>query len=306
MADVRSLGDVVESELRRLQTNQQPTGLPSGLDLERRVPGGIPRDKVTTVFAEAGNFKTTFKNHLLISMAERGHRVLDVSLEDSSELSAHRYLARLSGVPYGLISGGVMSEDQVGQLGVSKLAKDVADRVLVVDNIDPTVDNIFRCALEHRVEAVAVDYIQLISGHGSMKDRLDDLMIKAQKFAKRQRIAPIFISQQKQGNERDEKDDPRPKVGDGLGSSAMRIGSKLLLGLFRPAKYCPVPSNPKGPYGVYARFLSANPAHSEIYPQLIECWVLKNVLGAEAPVMLRVQPETGVMCNADEVVRPYI
>lgn len=270
------------------------------------MPGGIPRDKVTTIFSEAGNYKTTFKNHLLISMAERGHRVLDVSLEDSSELSAHRYLARLSGVPYGLISGGVMTADQVALLDVTKLAREVADRVLVVDNIDPTPDNIFRCALEHRVSAVAVDYIQLLSGAGSLKDRLDDMVFKAQRFAKRQRIAPILISQQKQGNERDEKDDPRPKKGDALGSSAMRTGSKLLMGLFRPYHYCKSPSNPKGPYGQYARFISANPAHADVYPDLLECWILKNVLGAELPVMLRVQPETGVMENFDSYMRPYL
>ncbi len=306
MALVRTLGEVVETELHRLQTCLEPTGLPSGLDLERRVPGGIPRDKVTTVFAEAGNFKTTFKNHLLISMAERGYRVLDVSLEDSSELSAHRYLARLSGVSYGAIAGGVISKDDLNKLGVTAAAKAVADRVLVVDNIDPTVDNIFRCALDNGVQAVAVDYIQLLSGGGSLKDRLDDLMVKAQRFAKKQRIAPILISQQKQGNERDEQDDPRPKVGDGLGSSAMRIGSKLLMGLFRPYKYCKAPSSVKGPYGMYSRFLSANPAHADIYPQIIECWILKNVLGAEAPVHLRVEPATGVMTNADELLRPYL
>lgn len=305
MAEVRTLGEVAASELQRLQTDQRPTGLPSGLGIERRVPGGIPRDKVTTIFAEAGNFKTTFKNHLLISMAEAGHRVLDVSLEDSTELSAHRYLSRLSGVPYGLIAGGVMSKEQVGQLEVTQTAREVADRVLIVDSIDPTPDNIFRCAVEQRVSAVTVDYIQLLAGPGGLKDRLDDLMIKAQRFAKKHRIAPIFISQQKQGNERDEADDPRPKKGDALGSSAMRIGSKLLIGLFRPYSYCKAPSSPKGPYGVYSRFVSANPAHAEIYPQFLECWILKNVLGAETPVLLKVQPETGVMSNADDLIRPY-
>ena len=270
------------------------------------MPGGIPRDKVTTIFAEAGNFKTTFKNHLLISMAEAGYKVLDVSLEDSNELSAHRYLSKLSGVPYGLIAGGVMTAEQAQSIEVTKAARKVADRVMLVDNIDPTPDNIFRCALENGANAVAIDYIQLVSGGGSLKDRLDDLMLKGQRFAKAKRIAPIFISQQKQGSERDEKDDPRPKVGDALGSSAMRTGSKLLMGLFSPYTYCKAPASPKGPYGVYARFMSANPDHADIYPQLLECWVLKNVLGANAPIMLRVQPETGLMENFDSYMRPYL
>lgn len=269
------------------------------------MPGGIPRDKVTTIFSEAGNYKTTFKNHLLISMAEAGYRVLDVSLEDSNELSAHRYLARLSGVPYGTISGGVCTNEQLAGIEVSQRAREIADRVMLVDSIDPTPDNIFRCALDNGAHAVAIDYIQLISGGGSLKDRLDDLMMKAQRFAKAKRIAPIFISQQKQGSERDENDDPRPKMGDAFGSSAMRTGSKLLMGLFCPYNYCKAPSSTKGPYGMYARFMSANPAHADIYPQLIECWILKNVLGTTEPIMLRVQPETGVMQNFDHYMEPY-
>lgn len=307
MAQVRTLAEVASAELDRLRTDTGPSGLPSGLDLERWVPGGIPRDKVTTIFAEAGNFKTTVKNHLLISMAESGHRVLDVSLEDSPELSAHRYLARLSGVPYGAISGGVMSDEQLESLGVPASAKATAERVLCVDSIDPTADNIFQLAMEQRVSAVAVDYVQQVSGHGSLKDRLDDLVMKAQRFSKRHKVAVILVSQQKQDSERGDSGDPRPQKGDALGSSAMRICSKLLIGLFCPSEYCKAPSSTKGPYGIYAKFLSAHPAHADIYPEIVEAIILKNVLGRpNCAVHLRVNRETGLVTNFDEYMRAFV
>jgi hypothetical protein len=85
----------------------------------------------------------------------------------------------------------------------------------------------------------------------------------------------------------------------------MRIGSKLLIGLFRPYEYCKAPGA-KGPYSMYGRFLSANPAHAEVYPSILECWILKNVLGEAAPVHLRVHPSTGVLESFDDYMRPYL
>lgn len=302
---VRTLGEVAATELQRLRADQRPTGLPSGLGIERRVPGGIPLDKVTTLFAESGHFKTTVKNHILISMAEAGYKVLDVSLEDSKELSAHRYLARLSGVPYGAIAGGVMSDEQLAALEVPPSATVVGNRVLVADDVEPTADAIFTMARDTGVHAVAIDYVQLLAGPGSLKDRLDELIVKSQRFSKKHKVAVLLVSQQKQAAER-EREDPRPDVNDMLGSSAMRIGSKLILGLFCPFNYCKAPSQTKGAYGPYARFLSANPVHADIYPEIVECWILKNVLGMPAPVHLRVNRATGLVSNADELMRPYL
>lgn len=302
---IRTLSDVCSTELTRLRTDQRPTGLPTGLGIERRVPGGIPCDKLTLLFAEAGNFKTTFKNHVLISMAEAGHKVLDVSLEDSAELSAHRYLARLSGVPYGVIAGGVMDQPQLDSLDLPASAAAVGARVLMGDTLKPTAEDIFQAAYDHNVDCVAVDYVQLIQGSGSLKDRLDDFVMKAQRFSKKHRKAVILVSQQKQENDRG--DDPRPQPGDMLGSSAMRIMSKLTIGLFCPSEYCKAPASTKGPYGMYAKFISAHPDHAELYPELLEAWVLKNVLGpAKTAIHLRVNRATGLIENYDEYMRSYL
>jgi KaiC/GvpD/RAD55 family RecA-like ATPase len=308
VAEVCTLGQVAATELNRLRLDNKPTGLPSGFDLERRVPGGIPRDKVTTIFAEAGNFKTTVKNHILISMAEAGHRVLDVTLEDSKELSAHRFLARHNGVSYGAISGGVLNSVDVARLELPPEARATADRIIMVDDIDPTVEAIFEMAnaaanSKAGLACLAIDYVQLLAGPGGMKDRLDHLMVTAQSFAKRRKVAVLLVSQQKQANER-ERDNPRPETGDMLGSSAMRIGSKLILGLFCPYNYCKAPSSTKGAYGMYAKYLSANPAHVETYPEILEAWVLKNVLGQEGALHLRVHRQTGVIENYDDAMRP--
>lgn len=284
-----------------------PTGLPTGLGLERRVPGGIPKDKVTTIFAESGNFKTTFVGHMQLAMAAEGHRCMFVSLEDSKELAAHRFLARTSGLNYGSISGGTLTKAEVGKLGFNGLARSTADRVWIVDDVEPSIHAILELATQAPgLDCVAIDYIQLLTGRGQKKDVLDEAVVASQAFAKKHKVAVILVSQQKQEKEL-ERDDPRPRVGDMLGSSAMRIGSKLILALFRPWLHCKVPTSLKGPYGMYGRYTTAAPSNIEQYPRFVEVHVLKNVLG-ESNVALHVlvNPATGVIENADSIMAPYL
>ena len=127
----------------------------------------------------------------------------------------------------------------------------------------------------------------------------------SQGFAKKSRMVVFLVSQNKQQHDRGE--DPRPQTGDMLGSSAMRIMSKLIIGLFCPSEYCKAPSSTKGPYGVYAKFMSAHPDHVDLYPELLEAWVLKNVLGAQkTAIHLRVNRATGLIENFDDYMRSYL
>lgn len=305
--NVRTLKEVIDAEVHRIQHNLAPTGLPAGLGLERRVPGGLPGDKITCLFADAGNFKTTVKNHMLVNMAADGHKVLDVSLEDSPELTADRYLARLSGVGYGSIAGGVLLPGEVADVASSAahIASDVAARNIVVpDNVEPTADAILSLARATRPRVIAVDYVQLLGGYGNEKQVLDDAVRKFQAYATTTKTCVLLVSQQKQHDEG--RPDPRPRLQDMLGSSAMRIGAKLVIGLFRPYNFAKAPSSPKGPYSMYTRFTSAHPDNLDLYPEILEAWVLKNVLGRTGAMHLRVHAETGVVDNFDDAMRPYL
>src|SRR5690606_2255166 len=102
------------------------------------------------------------------------------------------------------------------------------------------------------------------------------------------------------------RDDPRPRMQDMFGSSAMRVGCKLIVALFRPFNYTPAPTSSKGPYGMYARHNSAHPDNAERYRGILEAWVLKNVLGRTGALHLHVQEQTGVVENYDDAMRPYL
>ena len=308
---VYTLAEVVGAELDRLRLGCGPTGLPSGIGLERRVPGGISRDKVTTLFAESGSFKTTVLGTMQMAMALEGHRVLSVSLEDSKELASHRLLAAESGLAYGHISGGVLTAEEVGGLSLSERTRAAADRVYVVDDVEPYIDAILDLAGKalcspSGLSCLVIDYLQLLDGHGGEKDVITRAVKACSKFAKDHKVAVLLVSQQKQENERDH-DNPRPRLGDMFGSSAMRMCSKLVLGLFRPWKYQPLPSSSvKHWSSAYSRFMSAAPDHAEMYPGIIEIHLLKNVLGVEKPIHIYIDPPTGVVRNFDAEMAPYL
>lgn len=308
MASNRTLSDVLGVELARLQAGIRPTGLPSGIGLERRVPGGILGDKITAIFAEPGNFKTTLKNNILLAMASAGFRVLDASLEDLPELTAHRYMARHSGVGYGEIAGGTAAQVDIDRIGLT-LDHTAAKNIFVPpDDMAPTVGAITELALATNADCVAVDYVQLLgsdTGLNAEKQILDDAVKRFQRFARVTKTAVLLISQQKQQSD-EYRANPRPNLNDMLGSSAMRIGAKLVIGLFRPWNKCKAPTQAKGPYAMYQRYLTEDPDRISIYPEILEAWVLKNVLGNIGAMHLRVHPETGYIENFDDEMRPYL
>lgn len=284
--------------------NEFRPGLPSGVGLERFVPGGIPRDKVTVIFGDTGNFKTTVKNAIMFNLARAGHRVLDVSLEDSSSLTVARYLAQVHNLPYGLVASG---ECKVPAL--SEADREVLGRIVDGSKVRPSIGDIVACARANGVGAVFIDYVQLLDGCSGDHVELASAMRLAQLAAARDGVAYVLISQIKQEVKyraltRDKTGrpmgDPRPGIRDCFGSSAISTAAKLGIGVFRPWAYCAVPTNSNSPVGVYSSWLDRHPSVEEalqVYPKILELIVDKNVLGPSgqeaATVRCLVEPETG-------------
>lgn len=311
MSKACTLEQIADDELQRIRLDCRPTGLPSGIGLERRVPGGISRGMVTTLFAESGSFKTTVVGNVMLAMGAAGFKSLFVSLEDSRQLASHRLLARDSGVPYGEIAGGVLDAAQIAQLGLADESRRASRHVWVIDDsvVEPAIDAILHVAADAVTNAgiscLTVDYLQLLEGRGDERAVLKDAVVKSRRFAAKHNVAVLLISQQNDNNH--DRPNPRPQLRDMFGSSAMRMGSKLIVGMFRPYKYWPEPSSERDRMsGMYARFLSANPDHAALYPGILELHVIKNVLGNERPIHVLIDPPTGVLQNADGLMAPYL
>jgi KaiC/GvpD/RAD55 family RecA-like ATPase len=269
-------------------------GLPSGIGLECLVPGGIPRDKVTTVFSDEGTFKTTLVTQMQYSMAQEGP-VVSVSLEDSTKLVTDRLLGRMSGISFGRIHGGLLTDEERAVVYEAELSP-LMKNMYVVDDIEPTMQRCMDAALAvPGCRALFIDYVQLLDGK-DQKTTLEEAMKSAQLFAKRHRIGVVLVSQRKAVDQEGPRAaSPRPVTGDMFGSSALRMGTKLAVGLFRPWMWCKAPTQAKGPYGPYVRWLTSHPDHVDLYPNILEVHVTKQVCGPPGAYHVLVQPETGVI-----------
>lgn len=294
MSSLYSAYDLAAAEQARLRSGQtMERGLPSGIGLECLVPGGIPRDKVTAVFSDEGTFKTTLVTQMQYSMAFDGP-VVGISLEDSVQLCTHRLLGRASGISFGRIHGGLLTDDERACV-VDAHLNPALRNMLLVDDIEPTIERCFDAALAvPGCRALFIDYIQLLEGRGDQKSTLEHAVTQCQHFAKRHRMAVVLVSQRKTIDlEGARRDNPRPQTSDMFGSSSMRMGVKCAVGLFRPWHWCKAPTQIKGPYGPYVKWLSSHPDHAELYPNLLEVHVTKQVCGPPGAYHVLVNPETG-------------
>ncbi len=277
-----TLADVSDSEIERIHssTHERVQGLPSGLGLERAVPGGISRGWVTSVSAESGNFKTTIKNNLVRGIASAGHRVLDCSFEDQDELTAARHLAGECGINYGKIASHALTGAERDRIRLTDEGRRIAENIIMGGSVLPNADEIIRTArfYKHKggLSAVTVDYVQLLesrNGRLSPKEVLDEAMRKFQLAAKRDNLAYIILSQVKQ--DVNSRTDKRPQITDMLGSSAMRTASKLMIGSYKPSYYDKTPAKNSG----YENLYNNHPNGHEVYENMLELHLLKNVLG---------------------------
>lgn len=303
MSKLFTLHELAAEEQGKLRSGVvQERGLPSGVGLECLVPGGVPRDKVTCLFSDEGNFKTTVATQMMYTMASEGP-VVSISLEDSAQLCTHRMLGRASGVNFGRIHGGLLTEAERAVVSEAYLSPAMRN-IFIADDVEPTMERCMAAALAvPGCLALFIDYVQLLDG--DQKTTIENAMKSAQLFAKRYRIGVVLVSQRKtidmEGNRRD---NPRPVTGDMFGSSALRMGTKLAIGLFRPWSWVKSPTTPKGPYAMYTKWMSANPAHIELYPNILEVHITKQVAGPPGAYHVLVQPETGVITPYD--LRAYL
>jgi replicative DNA helicase len=285
------LSDIAVTEIGRIRDGvQRIQGIPSGVNLECLVPSGIPRGKLTTVYSSEGSFKTTFVAQTAFSASRAGFRVLNVTFEDSAELFAHRFLARLSGVPFGLIHAGTLTEAQRETIAEVKVSPTAAN-VTVVDDLETRWERVEAAVRANQgCDLLIVDYIQML---GRDPTTLDNAVFGAQRLAKELNIAIVFVSQRTKIEQGDEN--PRPQTSNMFGSSALRMGSKVAIGLFRPWAFCKVPTQVKGPFGPYVRWLSSHPDHVDVYPNVVEVHITKSFAGPPGAYHVLVEPETGII-----------
>lgn len=243
------ISSLVSKAITQLQTikdhKDSVTGVPSGfVELDRITSGWQPSDLIV-VAARPGMGKTAF----VLSMArnaavEFNKPVAFFSLEMSSLQLTNRLISAETEIPAEKIRKGNLEEHEWTQL-VHKVDA-LSDAPLYID--DTPAINIFelrakarRLKMQHDIQMIIIDYLQLMSGTGENRNsnreqEISNISRSLKTIAKELNIPVIALSQLNRSVET-RGGDKRPQLSDLRESGAIEQDADMVIFLYRPEYY---------------------------------------------------------------------
>ncbi len=244
--DVVSVRDLVLSAIERIDASSKGQGVVTGLatgfpDMDYQLAGLQPSDLILLA-ARPSMGKTA----LALSIAEyvaihENNPVAIFSLEMSREQLVNRLLAMESRVDSRLIRNGNLTDKDWSHLieGSSK----VAEAPIFIDDtpgisVSELRSKCRKLKLEHDIQLVVVDYLQLMSGARRMDNRqqeISDISRGLKQIARELNVPVLALSQLSRQVE--QRPDRRPMLSDLRESGAIEQDADVVMFIYREAYY---------------------------------------------------------------------
>ncbi len=247
--DIVPISEVVMNSLERIQTaaksNDPVTGIASGFtDLDMKTAGFQPSDLVL-IAARPSMGKTAF----VLNIAEyacfrKNYTCMIFSLEMSKEQLVNRLLAMESRVDSSKIRVGNLNDDDwesiidsAGMIGKSNLVIDDTPAITVSE----LRTKCRRYKLEHGLDMVIIDYLQLMSGSGtgrgevSRQQEISDISRSLKALARELKVPVLALSQLSRAVE--QRPDHRPMLSDLRESGAIEQDADVVMFIYRDDYY---------------------------------------------------------------------
>jgi len=218
------------------------TGVPSGLvDLDE-LTSGFQRSDLVIVAARPSMGKTSLVlNMALHSAIEAGKSVGIFSLEMSKEQLFMRMLTSEARVDAHRFRGGFLGEQDYARL-VDAFARLHDARVFIDDTPSAGILEMRaksrRLKMEHGLDMIVIDYLQLMQGRGRFENRQQELasISRSLKILAKELEVPILaLSQLSRAPET--RGDHRPQLSDLRESGALEQDADVVLFIFREDMY---------------------------------------------------------------------
>ncbi|MFC2115186.1 replicative DNA helicase [Bacteroidota bacterium] len=220
------------------------SGVPSGYTKLDRLTSGWQRSDLIIVAARPSMGKTALALSMARSIAvEHKRPIAFFSLEMSSIQLVNRLIVSETELPSDRIRNGRLEEFEWKQLDYK--IKGLVEAPIYID--DTPAISIFelrakcrRLKVQHQIEAVFVDYLQLMSGtgdsRGSREQEVSNISRSLKSIAKELDIPVIALSQLNRSVEL-RSGNKRPQLSDLRESGAIEQDADLVLFIHRPEKY---------------------------------------------------------------------
>lgn len=242
------LGELVDSGYQLIEQLQQHkglvTGVPSGFQDLDELTSGFQRSDLVIVAARPSMGKTSLVLNIALHCGvEAGRTVGIFSLEMSKEQLFMRMLTSEARVDAHRFRGGFLGEQDYARL-VEAFGRLHEAKVFIDDT--PSVGILEmrakarRLKLEHGLDLLVVDYLQLMQGRGRFDNRQQELasISRSLKVLAKELDVPILaLSQLSRAPE--SRGDHRPQLSDLRESGALEQDADVVLFIFREEMYAP-------------------------------------------------------------------
>ena len=220
------------------------TGLETGfMDLDYKTSGLQPSDLVL-IAARPSMGKTAFVLNLAQHMAfKRNHAVAVFSLEMSKEQLVNRMLSLESHVDAQKIRTGRLTDEE--WMNLVEGSANIANSKLIIDDTPGISLSLLRSKcrrlkIEHDIQIVIIDYLQLMSGdnNGSAASRqqeISDISRGLKALAREMNVPVVALSQLSRALE--QRPDHRPMLSDLRESGAIEQDADVVMFLYREGYY---------------------------------------------------------------------
>lgn len=244
--DFVPISQVVMNALNRIEIASKNkgsvTGIPTGfIDLDYRTAGMQPSDLIL-IAARPSMGKTAFELNLAEYMAfKKNYTVALFSLEMSKEQLVNRMFSLEAGVDAQKLRTGQLSDQEwerliegAGVIGKSNLIIDDTPGI----NISELRSKCRKYKLEHNLDIIMIDYLQLMTGSGRAESRqleIADISRSLKGLARELNVPVIALSQLSRAVE--QRPDHRPMLSDLRDSGAIEQDADVVMFLYRDDYY---------------------------------------------------------------------
>ena len=243
------LGDLAVKAQKELESLSKKeigmTGVPSGFTELDRITNGWQRSDLIIVAARPGMGKTAFTLALAKNAALDYKRpVAFFSLEMSALQLTHRLMSMVAEIPGSKLRNAQLEDYEWQQLNSS--VERFSDVPIFID--DTPAINIFelrakarRLKMQHDIQMIIIDYLQLMSGtvdskQGNREQEISNISRALKSIAKELDIPVIALSQLNRSVET-RGGDKRPQLSDLRESGAIEQDADMVIFIYRPEYY---------------------------------------------------------------------
>jgi replicative DNA helicase len=242
----------VFKQIEDLSNRKVPvTGLESGFaDLDRMTAGLHPSDLII-VAARPGLGKTSICLNIAAHVAIRKHKTVGIfSLEMSKEQLVKRFLCSEARIDAHRVNTGFLNKDDWTKL--SRASGELSEtKIFIDDTASVSVSELRtkarRLSLEHGLDLVVIDYLQLMSGstqrYENRTQEISQISRGLKGIAKELNIPVIAVSQLSRAIESRTGEHRRPQLSDLRESGSIEQDADIVLFIYREEMISPTDEN---------------------------------------------------------------